>query len=639
MIPLTDYSQMKNVHTSTVYRWIDSGKILKVNDNIFDPEIERLSDKAIKVIIADKKKEFEMMIKNANKESDRNANIVSLTVSQILMDIEHFAKKGIKIIGYSKRSCYRKINDLQALKRKVRKDAGEIENENLKICYDEFIKRASEIYFQTASGSVNLTIDKLIWEAKQDEDLYRIASVPKPTLYRAFKREVDNGLKEVHLYKKHYNVFDQTKINVTGAFDDMKFMDYLIGDDHKFDIHKILEYSPLRNKFEDKTLFSYFWIEAKTQKVLSYIVKTSALIADDVITTLLLALRQVGKPGKGLLIDNGSINQSDEFRTFCNKLDLNIDYSAPYQPTQKSTGERIFGYVKEEHDIFFNNFTGSNHKYEGVHTSLSMTPDKADYTVEDFQKSLDKYIEGFYQERPRTRVIKGKREKISIKEYFDNNYMTYEQIPVSDGDLKFAYMKEFATVKEFWNQILFKGEYYNATEEFGTSYNGRKYRIAYNPNDLSSIDLYSTVRFTDRSTGAVINPGDKVMTLFRTRTLTNKQAIVTKQNKEHLKAVKELANTLIDKVVIDNPDMLDTVNSTVGIQGELRNTRKAITKEVTNVLGSAVSEKQIKQIIELQTSGNASKVSIDIEDDPLYSEVESTQKDNDDDPLFSTVAI
>lgn len=623
MIPIQDYSRLKGVHPGTVYRWIQSGRVLPVGNNIYDPELEKLSDKSKEIIIREKVKEFEQLILKAHYDDSLTVPVVQ----QITTEVKHFATLGMNIIGYAGRSIYRKIKNPASLKRKVRIDAGNICNENLLKCYDDFIGLASKFYLANAKKSINYTIDLVLHFAKKNEDYFRIAAIPKPTLYRTFRNYISShSLDEVNDYINHHNIWDQQKARVTGAFtDDIKFMDYFIGDDHKFDIHKILEFSPLRNKFEDKTLWSYFIIEAKTQKVLAYIVKTSEILSDDVIMLMMQALQFAGKPKRGILIDNGRINQSEDVKNFCRKITLDLDYSKPYQPTEKSPGERIFGYIKNEHDVFFNNFTGSDHKNEGRHSSLSMTPDKPDYTLEEFLCSLDNYINDFYQTRPRTRVIDGKKNTISIKDYFDKSWLTYEPALIEKRELRFAYMKEFPTVKEFRNELTFKGETYTPHDQYlGMCFNGKKYKIAYLPNDLSEIDLYATRRFINPETGEVINPDDFIITLHRTRSLINKQESIVKQNKAHKKRIREAAESLIDVAASTSTEVLNMVNSQVTDSGKIKHTRKAIIKSVMNEIENVIPQPRVKEIIKQHAEKDSFQIEmeseIDYENDPLFNE-------------------
>ena len=623
MIPFTDYSRIKNVDPSTVYRWIKAGKIVPVGNSIYDPELEKLSDKSKEIIIKEKKREFESLILKAHY----NDSLTVPTVQQITEEVKHFQSLGMDIIGYAERSIYRKIKNPSQLKRKVRIDAGNIQNESLLKCYDLFIGLASKFYLANAKKSINYTIDLCIHFAKKNEDYYDIAAIPKPTLYRTFRNYISShSMDEVNDFINHHNIWDQQKARVTGAFtDDINFMDYFIGDDHKFDIYKVLEFSPLRNKFEDKTLWSYFIIEAKTQKVLSYMVKTSEILSDDVIMLMMQALQIAGKPKCGILIDNGRINQSEDVKSFARKITLDINYSKPYQPTEKSPGERIFGYIKNEHDVFFNNFTGSQHATEGKHSGLSMTPAKPDYTLEEFVSSLDNYINDFYQNRPRTRKINGKNTTISIKEYFEKSWLSWEPALVDAQELRYAYMKEFPTVKEFRNELTFKGETYTPHDQYlPMCFNGKKYKIAHNPNDLTQIDLYATRRFVNPESGELINPDDFVITLYRTRSLANKQESIIKQNKIHKKRIREVAESFIDNAAGSSAELLDMVNSQVTDNGKIKHTRKAIVKSVMNEIGSVVPEARVKEIIKHHAEQDSTQIvldaEIDYENDPLFNE-------------------
>lgn len=360
-------------------------------------------------------------------------------------------------------------------------------------------------------------------------------------------------------------------------------------------------------------------------------VKTSEIIADDVILLMMQALRTVGKPNKGILIDNGRINQSDDVKSFARKITLDIDYSKPYQPTEKSPGERIFGYIKNEHDCFFNNFTGSDHKNEGKHPTLSMTPDKPDYTLEEFITSLDNYINDFYQTRPRTRKIEGKNVTVSIKDFFEKQWLKYEPAWVEDRELRYAYMKEYPTVKEFRNELTFKGETYTPHDQYlARCYNAKKYKIAYFPFDLSQIDIYATQRFTNPETGEQINPDDYVCTLYRTRTLSNKQESIIKQNKLRKKAVRQLAEVITDGVAGSSVELQNMINSQVEVDGKIKNTRKGIISTVSSHIENVIPAKRIKEVIETHAKTEIAKtdekqsalnIEIDFDNDPAFQNI------------------
>lgn len=605
MIDRKTYMLLRGISTRTLYRWITEGRVVAVGDEyIIDEHLPDIPQKIKSQIIRAKRSEFDTWIESARADRESH-KLLGLKwseksiIAKIHAELLRLSKLGIRICGYSDKSINRKLN--YGTKRQVREDCGKIRNETLKSSHDKFIDLAKNYYLHGAERNIRRTIDLVVEHAKNDEEYYELASIPKATLIRHFTAEVQAGIGEIHDYLNSHNVWHNQRAKVTGAFTDhrdIKFGDYIAGDDNKQDVHKVLVYNPVNNKVEEKTLYTWFWTELVTQKVLAYIVKTSAITTEDIIVTLIMALKYFGKPGKGLLIDNGKILRSDDFKQFTEKMKIKRQYGRPYTGTDKSPQERLFGYIKTERNSFWNNFTGSNHKTEGRHTGLSLTPDKPNYTFEDFLTELDNYINGFYENRPRNRVIKGKKETISVKDYFDRMYMKYEPSLVDDRDIRNAYMRDDDKQYIFRNELNFRSDKYIPLEPLPIAFNGRKFKVACNPSNLNEIDLIASERIVDRMTGTYLDPGDYAATLYRTRVIPNSREIVSKLNKKHRKAVRELAELYLDRVVADNRELWDKVNSSVNRDGKIKHTRDEIVKQISKTIESTVPEKKLRDIID-----------------------------------------
>lgn len=621
MTHIEDYALANNLSRRWVERLISKGQIRseKINGKtyILNTQSHELTSAQKNELL----KQFKQDIKSKVLKQKHSV------IPECLIAIENFEKKyKITAKGLSEKTLYALASGSRLPERRNREDKGQYRNKILQSSYSKIIDLAEYFFFAPARKNYLLTCDMVTMHAKNNEDFWEIASVPRDTLYRFLRLEGKaRGWDETHDYKNHYNNWNQQRASVTGAFTDQPFFKFIAGDDHSMDVFKALQWSPLKKALEGKTIYSWFWSEPKTQKILSFVIKPTALKASDLIDSLLEALMQVGKPSEGILIDNG-IGNSNEFTSFCNKLQLPVTFGKPYEPKDKATMERIFKYIKEEHDVFFNNFTGSHHSVEGRHPWKSLTPEKADYTFEHFEQSLRSYIFTFYEQRLRNKTVDGQKMKVSIAELFEN--FSKDRFPEywSDQALRFAYMRDEEKPRKFRNYIIFRNEQYLPKDYLSPVLNRFKYRVAYNPNDLSKVDLYATELIQCKITGIYFQPGDYVMTCYATRHIENKHAEVARYNAQRSKLIKALAKEQINVEAANNPYLQNKLASTVNIDGQIKETRKLVEKRVTKALEAELPKTNVSEIIEAVASEDTEI--LDLDNDVIFT-YKSKQKTED----------
>lgn len=612
MLSIEKFADLNQIAVRTVYDQIRKGKLqsLKLDGTSYvvtNEELELNDEKLKRQILKAKRKEWNRIILqlNQNIKAGLDGCNVKMTIDAIRKDVKHWEEKGIKVTGFSEKSLYRKIKQGKT-DRKTRDDKHIYRNSVLKSvsALDKLLALASHFYFKNAYPNVNLTIDLIHKHAKENEDYWELADVPRSTMKRTLNKEFySRGWKEKHQFLNHYNRWKQNKAKVHGAFTDhVKFMDWIVGDDHKSDIDKVLVFNPNRNEFEKQTVHGWFWLEAKTQKVLSYIIKPGELNAEDLILTLMDALMQYGKPNKGVLIDNG-IGESVRFQEFLLKAGIPLKFSKPYEPTHKATIERSFAYHKTEHDAFLKNFVGSNHLVEGRHSTSKLSAEDCHITFNDYKKSLDTYLTNFYEQRERDRTIDAKVIRISIKELFDSFWKNFDKRPVDTKVLRYAYSQD--EIRRFNNGISFirnKTRFnYLPSEALAPAFNNRKYTVCFNPADLNVIDIYALEDIIDKTTGEFKQKGDYVTTLYNLRNVdpVERQAQVAKFNKQAEKYLRQYVKTSIDGQVFQQ-GASDSVNSTVNEAGKIISVRKRIEKDALSIIKNAVPVEKIKSLVSKQ---------------------------------------
>ena len=540
--------------------------------------------------------------KQAGKATKDTTDIIDKIESEVKFYSNLFH---MKIKGYDRRSLQIKVKTGK-IDRKSREEKSPFRNKVLRERPQAFEKAMELVstYFQDSLGSMQLAIDKAIDFAKRNEEYYEVAAVNIHTLKRHINKAAkQSGFKTIHQYMNHYNTFRKNLAYTKGAFtNDINFMDVFSLDDHKFDVAGTKVWNAEKGAFEQKLIYSWFMVEAKTMMPLSWMIKTSPFIDEDIVKMIMAGLKKYGKPSWKIICDNG-LASAERVKSFCQKLDIILEPQQAYRPTQKATNERIFGIIKEETDTYQNDFVGSNHPVEGRHTNEKLSPEETEQLFSETIKRYETYLNGFFQDRPRKRGIAGIESlldnsgRVSIRNLFDHYYKSYEPKPVTDVQLRHAYMK-YDTVKTFEKfYIMFKKEIYLPTTDVSLVLNDKsyKYTIAYDPADLNSIDIYSCQDIMDRLTGERIEKGQYVCTLQSLANLDagEKQRRVAQYNKKIHKNIKELAGSIRSRMTLDK----NLANVVAGEEG-LINVAKEQEKAVENIIKNAIPMDRIETELE-----------------------------------------
>lgn len=611
------YVNKQGIELSTYYRRIKSGKItpINVNDCVYvynNSDIKTFTDKEKELFLQARVEQWKARLKEAhtiyiqtNKPSKQTTGIIL----EIEKDVDHYEKMlDIKIKGYDKRSLQIKVKT-GTIERKSRNEKSPFRNKVLRESPQAFEKAmalVSQTYFQDSLHSMSLAIDRAIHHAKNNEEYYEVAAVNIHTLKRHISKAAkQSGFSTVHQYLNHYNTFRKSLAYNKGSFtDDIQFGEVFSMDDHKFDIAGCLVWNEEQSKFEQKQLYSWFVVEMKTMYPLAWSIKASPFNEEDIIRLLMRCFRQHGLPTVKLISDQG-LGKSERIKDFCSKLELVFEPQEPYCPTQKAVNERLFGIIKEECDVYNENFTGSNHPVEGRHRDRTLSPAETTELVNEAVTRYENYLTGFFLDRPRTREIKGVEHlfdntgRVTTRQLYDHFYKTFEPKRVSDIQLRKAYMK-YDVVKTFENfYIKFKKEIYipdlnKSDVSLVLNDKSYQYTIAYNPDDMNTIDLYSNQDIIDRLTGDLIAKGQYVCTLESLANLPveEKKRRVAMYNKHINKKIKELAVNLRAKKAIEK----NIINTTVGDTG-MNSIIKEQTKEIENVIKNSIPLEKIDDII------------------------------------------
>jgi hypothetical protein len=577
---------------------IGSGKNLRIVTSEFE-KLPISTGIDLSTLLPEKKEEWNKYLKIAAFDETRAKEITDKITEQV----NFFKKNGVKVVGYDYKSLRRKIKD--GIPQGIRLgDKGVWKNPIVKRMLPDIMDAARRIFFGMANPSYELVTDLIIDEAKNNLDIIEIAAIPKWTLYRVIKTELQQISADlVHMYKNHANIMHGKLGKNHGASNDFAFGDYIVGDDNDPDVYRIPEFDEIRSQYKNMKLHCWFWQEAKSRKVLSYVIKTSEITTEDLKISFLEAIKEFGLPKLGVLIDNG-IGRSAEFQHFLTVLTLKIFFAKPYCPTHKSWIERMFKIFKDEHSVFYNNYTGSNHAKEGRHKNLTLTPEAADYTVPEFCKVFEHYLNNFYLDRPRDMIVSDKT--ISIREFYNQCMETYIPIKADEKLMRYAFMRN-ETVKMSLVDFKFKGEYYIPKNPIAHCFAKKTLRVAYNPLNMQEVDLYSSGYFVDTLTGAIYNDGDYIVTCTLTRKLAkdDRQELVSLNNRDFKKNLARLADDHIDKFIIMNPHLRDSINSTVNANGKIINTRKKIKAEVKRMLEHGAPLENIGKTIMYEATVNS----------------------------------
>lgn len=606
MISFKKYSDLHSIHTATLYRWIESGEVLAVKDNgetfiIDNNELSIKNPKAIEAIKAAKREDWNRLIlqvhqkiNNPNQDAAEVKRFKIETIAGINRELKHWELKGVQIPGYNDKSIYRKLKKGN-VKRAQRCDKYSYKKLLSSSTVQQKLLAVAWHLFGAPSAKLNYSLmaDKVFEYGSQHEEFFELAAISRISIYRFLSQEFKSmALDTAHKFLNHYNLYKDTRARNKGAFtNDIKFMDYIIGDDHKMDIDKVLVWNDLKKCFTKETVRGWFWIEGKTQKILSYVLSYKDLTAEDLKLSFLEALQNYGAPNKAVMIDNG-IGRSAAFQDFCLKCKINMHFSAPYEPTQKATVERCFQYMKEEFDVYEENFVGANHPKEGRHRSSVLSPEECKITFEEYSRKLHAYLNGgFYETRERNRVLDNKKIRISIKEFFESFWRNHEKKEVGASLLRYAYQSErLATYRNGLSFTINKRIYnYMPSPDLSPVFNNKVYQIGYNPNDMNKVDLRATVPILDKSTGWNVEKGDLVATLesFELFTTSQRKARIYETNKKIGKHLKQIGDLLIDK----------NIPAAVSEEGSFVDNRKALKKEVLNTIKNAMPLKHVETIV------------------------------------------
>lgn len=642
MTHIEDYCAVNNITRRTCERYIASGEVkatkLQGRTYILDNDLQNLQKPSTPTEVPHHKARWDLLINKAahlyqklqtcgnpgsvgiignptgtltaSEQFELKEQIKSIQ-NQILKEKEALELKGIIISGYDYKSLRRKITTGK-VQRQTRADKFSVKHHILISPQVQFkiMGIANYIYFQNAASNFSLLTDLIIEYAKRNEEHYEVAAIPRSTLYKFLSNQFSqSGYKTVHQFISHQNLFHTALPKVTGAFTrDIKFMDYILGDDNLRDTYSVLVWDARKSEWIKKRARIWLWIEALTMYPLGWTIKVGDFSTRDITLSLSQVFLQYGLPNKAIVVDNG-IGRSAEFESYLHKLHISVpsdptlvkvnslralNFSEAYTPTNKSPVERSFGLHKNEFDTFSNNFVGPDKLTEARHRGLALSPEEPLDTFETYKQKLEAYLTGFYIERPRTRTTAEGKIRISIKDYFEKFYKTYSPSPVSNIDLRYALTSE-DVIKKFSNNLKFRGYTFMPSVAPPFSFYNKKFKVLYNPLDLSEIDLYAVSDMIDELTGEQIPRGRFVMTLQNAEVSKTKYQDVKSLKQEITKRAKQLARaTVAASSTLTESFLPDKVSPNAEILSE----RKLVEKEVANLITQKIQEINITPDIE-----------------------------------------
>lgn len=500
----------------------------------------------------------------------------------------------VKLTGYSYKSIIAKINGKRAIYSKTRSDKFSIRNEQLAKSFPKLRELAANIYFNNAYANLHSAVKLIKHYALTHEEYYELAAISEHTMYRQLKLDFkQSGFVDLHQYWNHYNLFKNALPTVPGAFtDDINYKDYYIIDDHKSDVFKVKVYDEKQRKVVEKQVFIWTCLEAKTMDILSIRIKFDSFTSDDLIELVAEAILIHGLPNKAISADNG-LGRSDEFQNFINRINTGLDdqiyisYSRTRTPTNKAPVERSFGLIKMELDAFHKNFVSPNKEKDSRHETDCLTPPEADRFFEDYKKELLNYIDTWYKDKPRTRTINGKKEKITIRQYAEREAVNHQMRVVTPRQMRYAISREkIVTLK--YREITFMGQSYLTMENIPLNYNNAQVRVLYYPGNLNEVDIYAVDDMLDRTTGTLINKGEYICTMYNTRVHPEKYQVVAKTRKAITKNVREIAKNIMHLSDLDERAYPGLLPITMTPNGELIEERKIAAKAVENTLNEKI---------------------------------------------------
>ncbi len=607
---LEGYCLLHDINMRTAYRWRREGRITTATMTDrrtyvleTQEEIEQyvLFASNQRMHVNEFKKLFNSKILIAAKNPERKKGIIEFIQSTVT----RLGEAGIKIVGYDTKSIYRKIKNVstpglgaKALQRKERADKHIIRNVALSNNISKLLPLAAFLYFENAKPNVSQLVNYIQYYGKLNEEYYEFAAIPAATLKRTLTNEFrHSGYDNLHKFLNHHNTWRNTLPRVTGAFtDNLGFMDIVVGDDHKADVFKVFVWDQNAGKVVEKKVQIWTWCEEKTGFDLSHIIKVGEINSEDVLNSMVELIQFYGLPNIKFKVDNG-IAKSDRIRTFMDRLDMpgaTCEAVEAYTPTAKALRERTFGFYKNEFDSYFKNFIGPDKDRESRHSGRQLSPEETNTWYEDYKTALENYLTGFYAEVPRKRIINGEPRKISIREYFEENWQNHTINYVEDKRLRYALSKEER--KRFTGQLQFKGQTFIPNEAQPVSFLNREYIIFYNPQDLSAVDLYAADALVDCESGEFFTRGQFVMTLNNTRKVNDPRQQVSNLKKDMEKGVKQIAEAMTSmKLKDEHFSPIQSVPS-----GEVINKRKEIKKRTQIMLSAEIDKIKISDEISLR---------------------------------------
>lgn len=596
MIVRERYLALRGIKERRYYVLLRQGSIFSHTDPdtgavyVIDPEMD-IPEGAVDSTRDAITGEFKKMCLYANTHPAKTKD----TVDKIQRIVKTWNKKGLALRGWSKTKCYEKIKDTKLLDRKQRWD------KNIRV-YNSVLQSADNqdklavlfSKFYQVDYSKRPSIRQLIHRVKMFAENNRVfsdlKSVPYSTMHNHLTALIkQHGMDKKHLLKNAYSEFAQDRVYVDGAFtSEIQFMDWYQMDDHNMEVSGALVWDEGKGKYVNRKVYLWMISEVKTMYPIAYMIQARPFRQEDIKILMMKALMQMGRPRKGILMDNG-LAASKECREFLDRLRIVHDPGEAYDPRHKALKEREFGWIKDEFCTQFPNYIGGG-KYEVRHTGKKLSPEETTYTIDSFIEKFDIYMEGFYQARPRQLTDNFEVNETSCRDKFNSYYMKYEKNLISTVDLNKAYM--LRKVVKLQNQFVEFGKYGlyapHPDKMFHPTLCKRKYMAYFNPVDLNEIDLYELEGFLIRNTGEQIPRGKHIGSVRALRNLgtAEQQRQVKEINARYIKAVRNLEDAATDLSIVNN---VDAFSPEVNPTGQIIDTRIEQKARVSEIINDAAS--------------------------------------------------
>lgn len=625
-LTIEQFQKQQGLSRRTIYYKIQRGELLatKINgvkyiveEKSQTPEVKFNSETKDNIIQV-KKAEYMDRIKSISiyiKNHGRNAKSQEM-IQSILDEVKTLEGRGIKIKGFGQRNIQimlkKHLDGITEIKRKMRKDKFttkvKIAQERPEL-YDRAIDLISHFYIADPLHSLRNAIDRTRYESEKREEMWDIRAINFYTLRSWVNREFKaSGMKNLHEYFNHRNIWRKKLAYVEGSFTrDIGFMDVYAVDDRKADVAGAWDWDAEKGEFVRKKVYMWTCCEAHTGKVLGFEMQARDFSEEDLIVLMMRVFKQHGLPNKKVIYDNGLMS-GERCTQFFNRLHLEsagviAEAQTAYSPTDKATIERIHKMMKEETDIYNKNFTGSNHPVEGRHEGVTLSPEETLALISEEKNRYTAYFEGYFLDRPRDLQIPGiehlkdNTKRVSIRKVCEYLYQKHSKREVTDEQLCYSYMK-YDEVKHFDNYFIkYQKELYLPAEPLSPAFNEPSYRyfVAYNPNNMNSIFLYTAQDIIDRITGALYNRGDLIcrMDSISNLSIEEKKMKVAKYNKSIKKHTLELARSIRGRYAVNS----DIANIVIDRDDEMVNVAKEQEREIAAMIKNAVPAERIEEML------------------------------------------